>query len=368
MENIAFHDAAVPDRNGAGIRLDGVGLTVRHCRFRNNENGILTSNPGEGNVLIEYSEFDGGGFGDGQSHNLYVGRVRSLVFRFNYSHHANVGHCLKSRAQSNRIEYNRIMDEEEGNSSRLIDLPNGGLSTIRGNLFMQCPNAPNNNMVGYGHEGYTEGITHELYVGNNTFVNERLGSCLFVDIRPGADVAWLVNNFIVGTGTLLQGEVAGQGGNLRSEPAAASFVDGAAYGYRLLADSPAIDAGVTTLGGNGVVIVPNEVYLDFLTGGTRTRFGNVDAGAYEYEWPSSTTASGENRLVLFPNPTSGNIDLLNGRDQVEHVQVIDVKGRIVRTLPPWLLTTALYPVTVVSDLIFLVFSVGKEYEGISFSC
>lgn len=221
------------------------------------------------------------------------------------------------------------MDEEEGNSSRLIDLPNGGLSTIRGNLFMQGPNAPNNNMVGYGHEGYATGITHELYVGNNTFVNERIGSCLFVDVRPGADVAWLVNNFIVGPGTLLQGEVAGQGGNLRSSLAEAGFVDVLAYDYRLLPTSPAIDAGVTTLSGSGVVFLPNEVYLDFLMGGIRTRFGGVDAGAYEYEWPTNTTFLGEENLVLFPNPTTGELSVRNSSRQFQRAQIIDVKGRVV---------------------------------------
>jgi len=83
VENIEFSGAKVPDLNGAGIRLDGSGLTVRHCYFHDNENGILTNNTEEGDVIIEYSEFEGNGAGDGQSHNLYVGRVDKLIFRFN---------------------------------------------------------------------------------------------------------------------------------------------------------------------------------------------------------------------------------------------------------------------------------------------
>jgi hypothetical protein len=70
VENIEFSGAAVPDHNGAGIRLDETGLIVRSCYFHNNENGILTSNPYAGDILIEYSEFAANGYGDGYTHNF----------------------------------------------------------------------------------------------------------------------------------------------------------------------------------------------------------------------------------------------------------------------------------------------------------
>ena len=38
-------------------------------------------------------------------HNLYIGHVNKLTFRFNYSHHAYIGHNLKSRADANYILY-----------------------------------------------------------------------------------------------------------------------------------------------------------------------------------------------------------------------------------------------------------------------
>lgn len=47
MEWIEFSGATVPDKNGAGIRQEGVPLTVRHCRFHDNENCILA-----GDVLV----------------------------------------------------------------------------------------------------------------------------------------------------------------------------------------------------------------------------------------------------------------------------------------------------------------------------
>ena len=194
VEYIEFSEAAVPDQNGAGIRLDGEGLTVRHCYFHHNENGILTSNPDAGDILIEHSEFAYNGHGDGFSHNVYVGRVNSLTFRYNYSHHANIGHNLKSRAKENFIYYNRIMDEETGNSSRLIDISNGGQCILMGNLLMQGDNAPNNNMVAFGLEGLTAGNTHHFYVVNNTFVNKRQASARFLNTEPNAEIVHLANN------------------------------------------------------------------------------------------------------------------------------------------------------------------------------
>ena len=145
VENIAFSGAKVPDKNGAGIRLDGTGITIRSCYFHDCEDGILTSNPEAGDILIEYSEFAHCGFGNGYSHNLYIGRVNSLTFRFNYSHHCKVGHCLKSRAQNNFIYNNFMADENDGYSSRLLDLPNGGFTIVMGNVFMQGPEAINGN-------------------------------------------------------------------------------------------------------------------------------------------------------------------------------------------------------------------------------
>ena len=50
VENIEFSGARVPDRNGAGIRQEGSGLTIRNCYFHHNENGILG---GAGNIRIE---------------------------------------------------------------------------------------------------------------------------------------------------------------------------------------------------------------------------------------------------------------------------------------------------------------------------
>jgi len=176
VENIEFsncHDVAGLDKNWAGIRLEGTGLTVRNCYFHDNDNGILCGANALSDMVIEYTEFNHNGFADGYSHNLYIGNIRSLTFSHNYSHHAAVGHELKSRAAANYILYNRIGNETTGNASREIDLPNGGLAIIMGNQIQQGANSTNSNLVGFGMEGLSNPAPHECYLINNTLVNNR---------------------------------------------------------------------------------------------------------------------------------------------------------------------------------------------------
>src|SRR5581483_494940 len=115
---VEFSLCSCNDHNGAGIRQEGSKLTVRHCYFHDNEEGILTTADTTSDILIEHSEFYNNGYGDGYSHNLYIGKVRSLTFRYNYTHHAIVGHDLKSRAINNYLLYNRFADESDGTASR----------------------------------------------------------------------------------------------------------------------------------------------------------------------------------------------------------------------------------------------------------
>jgi hypothetical protein len=125
VEGIEFSGCKVPDHNGAGIRQEGKNLTLRNCFFHHNEMGILTSNDGVSDFLFESCEFSYNGFGDGYSHNIYVGSVNSLTMRFCYSHDAHVGHLVKSRARFNTLSYNRFTGEG-GDGSYEVDMPNGG--------------------------------------------------------------------------------------------------------------------------------------------------------------------------------------------------------------------------------------------------
>jgi hypothetical protein len=302
IENVEFSGCAVPDHNGAGIRSEGVDLKVRHCYFHDNENGILTNSPYAGEILIEFCEFSHNGFGDGYSHNVYINHVDKLTFQFNYSHHANVGHNLKSRAAENHIVCNRIMDEETGNSSRLIDLPDGGRSIVMGNLLMQGDNAVNNNMVGYGLEGLSNPFP-EFYFINNTLVNKRQASCRFLQIQPGTTDARVINNIFAGTGTILEGNATVMTNNFEeTDIAKLMFVDEPAYDYRLTSASPVIEGGIIPDSAGIYSLQQRSVYLHPVDSATRLISGNPDIGCYEYDAQAGVDQRLGPACSVWPNP------------------------------------------------------------------
>ena len=121
----------MPDQNGAGIRLDGGNLVLRNTGFYDNENGILGGENGT-SVTIEYSAFARNGFGDGFTHNLYIGFVDRLNVKASYFHHAKIGHNLKSRGKENYIENSYFLDGTTG----YIYAPNNAQAlTLTANLF-----------------------------------------------------------------------------------------------------------------------------------------------------------------------------------------------------------------------------------------
>lgn len=202
IENIEFTNARVPDKNGAGIRSEGVNLNVRHCTFRTNETGILAGDKPDCKILVEYCEFDSNGNGDGYSHNLYINHIAEFTFRFNYTHDSKIGHLLKSRAHKTYILYNRFDSPKNGNPSREIDLPNGGLAIIIGNIIRQTQNAENSNLVGYGLEGLTNTAPHDIIMINNTLINEKANGS-FVHVQNGTNLLKMWNNILAGGGSTI---------------------------------------------------------------------------------------------------------------------------------------------------------------------
>ena len=201
VEGFDFEGAAVPSRNGAGIRLESGSLRVRDCKFLGNEMGLLTNNdPGEvpTTVLeIENCEFAYNARPDGHNHQLYVGRIARLSVRGSYFHHGKVGHLLKSRAAFNRIEYNRLTDEPGGSASYELEFPDGGVAVVIGNLIAQSASTRNPHLIAFGAEGL-RGPRHELYLVNNTLVDHLPGGGVFLRTAPGIQVLKAVNNLMVG--------------------------------------------------------------------------------------------------------------------------------------------------------------------------
>jgi hypothetical protein len=281
VQSIEFSHARVPDRNGAGIRFEGTGLTIRDSSFHDNETGILTGRNDASDIVIERSEFarntvpgyeEHGRLG----HNIYIGQVRSFTLRYSYVHHAYTGHNVKSRARYNFILYNRMTDEAWGSSSYIVDLPIGGTAYLIGNVMHQGARAENLTMVSFAAEGAKDSA-QALYVVNNSLVND-LGWGLFVDNRSVAE-AQVFNNIFVGRGKVLNGLGRVEGNYVGSDP---GFVDRANYDYRLTENSPAIDTGIALAAEVDGSLIPVAQYGHPLEVEPRISYGSIDIGAYEF--------------------------------------------------------------------------------------
>lgn len=279
VENMEFSLARVVDGNGAGIRVLSRDLTVCNSRFHENENGMLG---GGGALVVEYSEFDNNGpTGLGFDHNnIYVDAGELFIFRHNYSHRVEIGNLLRTRARENHILYNRLMDETTGNSFYNIDVPEGGLTFIIGNLLQQGPDIADGMMVNYASERLRGG-THELYLVNNTFVNDA-GSGGFVQFGDDddAELVRTINNLFVGDGSQPAGDIVEASSNLVTN--APGLVNQPGFDYHLTATSPARDAGTAPGTARGVSLDPVYQYRDTANREGRVTEGSIDIGAYEF--------------------------------------------------------------------------------------
>lgn len=293
VDNIEFSGCFVADRNGAGIRLQATNLSVRNAWFHDNQNGILNGSGRHSNgnvgstIVIEHSEFGPNGEGDGQSHNIYIGKVDRLVFRYNWSHKAIVGHLLKSRALENIVAYNRLTGEAGSDESYELSFPSGGVAYVIGNIMEQPATSPNSTILDYLSEpGSANAAPDHLYVVNNTVINDK-HSGTFVQI--GSTVtspAMLSNNIFWG------------GGKVTNRPSKATldhnytgsdplFVDRTQYDYRLVpAATQIIDAGIDPGSVAGQTLRPTQVYVHPASAAPRPVMGRIDIGAYE--WPADS--------------------------------------------------------------------------------
>jgi hypothetical protein len=287
VENVEMLGSKVPDLNGAALRLEGTHFTLRKSFLHDNQNGILSGANLNSDILIENSEFGHNGYGTGYTHNLYIGNVRSLTFRYNFSHDANVGHNLKSRAQTNKILYNRFSSRRPGETgstaagqpSYEIDLPNAGTSYIIGNVIQQPAANQNPSMIAYGEEGASN-PGKNLYVIHNTFLNDDTARGNFVLVGAGVTAPILLqNNIFGGIGTLSNQAAPTQKTNYRS--VAPGFVNRAAYDLRPTPNALVVDAGSAPgTSPYGMLMTAVAEYDHVALGRARPAPG-IDIGAYE---------------------------------------------------------------------------------------
>jgi hypothetical protein len=286
LDNLELTGAHIDDSNGAngaGLRVTGHGLVVHNCFFHDNQNGILGGPLDDaGTLTIEYSEFARNGQGNGCNtggctHNVYLGRWDKVLFRFNWTHDLandtpDKGHLLKSRAKETQVLYNRITGEQ-GPDSYEIEMPNGGVGIVIGNVIQKGPNAGNPTLLSFGAEGLQSGASTLSVVGN-TFVNDR-SSGTFISVHGGAPLV-AHDNIFAGPGTP-SSTGALSGDNLSGvDPL---FVDKASHDYHLTAGSPARGKGVDPGSVGTFSLRPAYEYVHPMASSVRSEIANL--GAFE---------------------------------------------------------------------------------------
>ncbi|KQQ86907.1 hypothetical protein ASF77_19010 [Massilia sp. Leaf139] len=291
ISNVEMYGAKVADRNGAALRLEGTNFTLRNSFLHDNENGILSGQNLSSTITLESNEFGHNGYGDGYSHNVYIGKVAKLYYRYNFSHDAHVGHNLKTRAVYNLITYSRFSSLRAGETgstaagkpSYEIDVPNAGTTYIVGNVIMQPSSHNNPTLIAYGEEGAING-KDDLYIVNNTFLNEDASRGYFVMVGSGVVTpAKLTNNLFSGTGTQSTQTKAVLTTNFQS--LAPSFVNRAAYDLRPLVNPLITNAGsVPGYALDGLNLKAVYSYKHTASASARGILGTkTDIGAYEVQ-------------------------------------------------------------------------------------
>ena len=359
IENIVFDGAQVSDAdgaNGAGVRFQANNLTIKNCKFINCQNGILEGNASvnTSNVFIQNCEFENNGYQlpndpnhSGYEHHIYISAsADTLLVMNNWFHHPRgQANSIKTRALRSFILYNFIDEEPSGYGSWEINIAQGGLNIVIGNIIIQAASAANHGIIGY--DAATNPI-EDFYFVNNTVINKYVGNASYFNIAPagGIDSFKVYNNIfasIAGANmTFINGNMPGgldtSNNSFSGDYLAYGFVDPSTGDFRLMANALlAIDRGTNAgMTNTSFDLNPSFMYQSFSTSllARQTYGGVIDLGAYEYETPNSIANNTQNKdLYIYPNPTSGKCLLYFQDEQFNFttVEIFDVCGKIVRS-------------------------------------
>ena len=389
LENIVFDGAQVSDANGgngAGIRFQANNITVNKCKFMNCQNGILEGNASvtTSNVIIKNTEFFNNGYQlqndptySGYEHNIYISASADTLLVSNcYFHHPRgQGNSLKTRAQRSYILYNMIDEEATGYGSWEINIAQGGLNVIIGNIIIQGPAGANHGIIGY------DAVTNTLedfYFVNNTVINQYAGNIKYFNIAPasGINTFKIYNNIFASvagaSNTMFTGNIPGALDSSKNIIAANyltfGFTNPSLGDYSLTAGAiDAIDKGTNAGTTNtSFSLTPVSMYKSFdTTLLPRTVIGGViDIGAYEYAGTTGIAYNlSDEDIVVFPNPSGGKFQLIASNQQfTKHysIEIYNIQGVKVYVIPDIkLLTTNEIDLSEYPKGIYLV----KIYNG-----
>ncbi|MDR3439935.1 right-handed parallel beta-helix repeat-containing protein [Telmatospirillum sp.] len=208
VRNLTLTRAVVPDGNGAGIRAEGANLKIENVQFIKNQDGILAADNAKSTIEIDHSTFNQNGScptGQGCAHGIYINHVALLKVTNSTFFESKDAHHIKTRAIRSEIVGNKITDGPKGNSSYLIDVPNGGGLVVENNVLEKGPNTSNHSAaIVIGAEGVTQ-RTDEIVIKDNKFTNDYSGETRFVR-NLTATSAMLTGNSLSGKVVPLDGD------------------------------------------------------------------------------------------------------------------------------------------------------------------
>ena len=161
-------------------------------------------------------------------------------------------------------------------------MPNGGTTYIIGNVIMQPTGSNNPAMVSYGEEGVGSRKS-DLYVINNTFINDDSSRGTFVTVRNTTTPARIMNNLFSGFGDVTTQATAIKTTNYQS--LAVGFVNRAAYDLRPLVTPLIINMGSPAgYSSEGMALKAMSSYKHTASSVARVSLGGKsDIGAYEVQ-------------------------------------------------------------------------------------
>lgn len=157
VSGIVFRGMAVPDFNGAGIRLEQGNLTVAQSWFTDSQQGILSGDDQTGQIVIDKSTFSGLGTCEGSggcAHSIYIGDYGHLRVTRSRFEKGNGGHYVKARAARVDVASSSFDDSAGQETNYMIDLPAGATGQITNNWFVQGESKENYSaFIAVGAEG-----------------------------------------------------------------------------------------------------------------------------------------------------------------------------------------------------------------------
>ncbi len=195
IQNIECRFIDVADNNGACVRQEGLGLTLKHVYFHHSENGVLESAKKESNIYISDSRFELLGK-NGRAHGIYSNKANLYIENSLFIASKDEGHAIKNRGRETYIT-NSIITSMLSNDSRLLDISNSGVLNVSNSFLHQGPLSVNGQVIGFG----LEGVKHdensiELY--NNIILLERLRNNILLELGGRTVKTSIYNNIIIG--------------------------------------------------------------------------------------------------------------------------------------------------------------------------